>query len=82
MPRVQSLSLLPLAFLCLASCASTSVDVERLPPPPSALEPCAVPQALPQRALNDQEVELYWGRDRDALRSCGSRHAALATWSQ
>jgi len=37
---------------------------------------------LPQRALNDQEIEVYWGRDRDALRACGSRHAALSTWSQ
>jgi len=28
---------------------------------------------LPERALNDQEIEVFWGRDRSALRECGTR---------
>jgi hypothetical protein len=65
-----------LACLLAASCASTAA--ERPLPPPSLLVPCAVPVTLPERALSDQEVEVLWGRDRDGLRACGSRHAGLA----
>ena len=70
--------LLP-ACLCLASCASTSVD--RLAPPPSLTLPCRSPVVLPQRDLTDQEVEVLWGRDRDFLRACGSQLEALANWA-
>lgn len=49
-------------------------------PPPSLTQPCPAPVDLPQRALNDAEVEVLWGRDRSALRACASRHAALAEW--
>ncbi len=34
---------------------------------------CAEPQKLPDRALSDREIEIYWGRDRAELRSCGEK---------
>lgn len=57
--------LIAVAFLVLASCVSASVEAK---PPP-----CADPVELPDRALNDQEIEVLWGRDRSALRECGDR---------
>jgi hypothetical protein len=45
--------------------------------PPSLKEKCALPVELPERALSDREVEVFWGRDRSALRACGSRHSGL-----
>ena len=59
---------LALACLCLASCASTSAR----PVPP----PCDPPVTLPATALDDQQIEILWGRDRTALRICGDRLAA------
>lgn len=53
--------------LALASCDSTAD--RKAPAPP----PCDAPVTLPDRALNDQEIEVYWGRDRSALRECGGR---------
>ncbi|GGE24415.1 hypothetical protein GCM10011345_32970 [Gemmobacter megaterium] len=75
---------LQLAAACLlvASCGSTATDAPRHAPPPSLILPCAVPVALPERSLTDQEVEVFWGRDRAALRACGSRQAGLAGWVQ
>jgi hypothetical protein len=32
---------------------------------------------LPDTALDDRQIELLWGRDRDALRTCGARLAAM-----
>ncbi len=57
--------LLALACLGLASCGLPSGEAK---PPP-----CALPVELPDRGLNDQEIELLWGRDRSALRDCGRR---------
>lgn len=37
------------------------------------LGPCMEPQKLPDRALSDREIEIYWGRDRAELRSCGAK---------
>ncbi len=68
-----------LVFLLLASCGSTSGST--LPPPPSLTSPCAAPVALPERAMTDQEIEVQWGRDRTALRSCGSQLDGLAKWA-
>lgn len=39
--------------------------------------PCVTPVTLPDRALSDRDVEIYWGRDRSALRECGARVAAM-----
>ena len=37
---------------------------------------------IPERALTDQDVEVYWGRDRDSLRACGSMHYGLVKWGE
>ena len=71
---------------CLSAClltacgGSTVVEAVDLavPPSPSLLMPCREPVLLPERALSDREVEIFWGRDRSALRECASRHAGLA----
>lgn len=46
--------------------------------PASLLVPCDAPVALPSRDLTFTEVEVFWGRDRSALRTCADRHAGLA----
>lgn len=58
------------ACLALASCASGS---GKAAPPP-----CAAPVGLPDAALDDQQIEILWGRDRTALRECAAR-LAVAT---
>ena len=71
---------LPLtACLLTASCGLTSV--KPLLPPPSLTSPCKPPVTLPERDLNDQEIEVQWGRDRSSLRSCGSQLDGLAKWA-
>lgn len=62
---MRNLSAILLACLAAASCASTHTR--------PAVAPCDAPVTLPDRALSDQSIEIYWGRDRDALRTCGKR---------
>lgn len=68
----------------LAACAAIALSAcaadERASPVAQAslLVVCPAPVDLPQRDLTGAEVEIMWGRDRSALRSCASRHAALA----
>ena len=50
-------------------------------PPPSLTQPCADPARLPERGMTDQEIEVMWGRDRTALRLCGSQLDGLAKWA-
>lgn len=72
-----------LAALALSGCgASIAGEIETVPLPPSLTTACAAPVPLPERALTDQEVEVMWGRDRSALRACGSRHGALVEASK
>lgn len=66
---MQHLSPLLCAFLLIGCADSISVE------PAVAL--CQKPQKLPERALNDRDIEIYWGRDRDALKTCGERVLAL-----
>lgn len=61
----------------LTGCAA-STSVEPVTIPPSLKAACAAPVVLPERDLTDREVEILWGRDRSALRSCGDRHGALS----
>lgn len=70
------------ACLLVASCGSTGIDAPSHTPPPSLMQSCAVPVTLPARGLSDQEVEVFWGRDRAALRACASRHSGLAQWAR
>lgn len=57
-----------LACLALACCGSTNTPPPDLPPVPG-------PQQLPDRALTDQEIEVFWGRDRANLAMCVGRQA-------
>ena len=72
---------MPLAA-CLAA-ALTACAKDEPPPsqalvPPSLLVGCAAPVDLPQRDLTGTEVEILWGRDRSALRACGSQVSAIS----
>lgn len=63
-------------LLCLlAGCAASTPSAEL---PPSLTMPCQRPAPLPERALDDREVEVLWGRDRAALAACGDRVEVLA----
>lgn len=64
-------------FLVLVLTGCGSVDVAAPVIPASLMVPCDKPVALPSRDLTSVEVEVLWGRDRSALRTCGSRHGAL-----
>lgn len=55
-----------LVCLALASCGSKNMPPPDLPPVPG-------PQLLPDRALTDQDIEVYWGRDRANLAMCVAR---------
>jgi hypothetical protein len=46
--------------------------------PPSLTVPCDRPVALPDRALSDRDVEIYWLRDRRALAECADKAATLS----
>lgn len=59
-----------LLVLMLSGCAASN-SAE------TPLAPCEPPVTLPDRALSDRDIEILWGRDRDALRTCGERLAAL-----
>lgn len=62
---MHSLKLLLLVCLLTGCGGLTSVN--------PILGQCAEPQKLPERALSDREIEIYWGRDRAELRSCGAK---------
>lgn len=68
---------LPLALM--RSCGSIAADVA--PPPDMLVLPCQEPQGLPVRTLTLGEAEVFWGRDRGALRDCGDRHGLLVEWA-
>lgn len=80
MRTLLCLSSVSLLTACDGFSFGDPVDV-RFPPPPSLTAPCAAPVVLPSRTLSDRDVELLWGRDRGALRECGSRHAGLKEWA-
>ena len=70
--------ILPVACLPLALSACFGVDAPVLAAPPaSLLVGCPDPVAIPRRDLTGAEVEVFWGRDRAALRACMDRHGAL-----
>lgn len=71
--------ILPVACLPLVLSGCFGADVPLTDPPPaSLLVACTAPVAIPQRDLTATEVEVFWGRDRTALRECADRHGALA----
>jgi hypothetical protein len=50
-------------------------------PPPSLTAPVPLPVQLPDRGLSQRETEIYWGRDRSALRQCVGQLEGLADWT-
>lgn len=80
--RLAILTLGSALSLSLASCVTTpSPATLRLdPPPPSLVQACARPVALPERALTAAEVESLWARDAAALIQCGLEKAALISF--
>ena len=73
---------LGLAGLALTACGGSKGSDLHQGPPPSLTAPCAAPAALPDRAITQGEAEVLWGRDRRALRACGSRHSGLVEWME
>lgn len=65
----------------LTACGGYSpVDLD-VPKPDAVLTaPCPALQSDPGRALTQAEVEILWGRDREAARVCAGRHEALVDW--
>lgn len=73
-------TLLLLLPACLLTGCAGSIAANPPAPPPSLTLACAAPVALPERAMSDRDVEIFWGRDRTALRACAERHGALTDW--
>jgi hypothetical protein len=70
--------ILPVVCLPLVLSACFGADTPALrEPPASLLVECPDPVAIPHRDLTGREVEIFWGRDRAALRTCADRHSAL-----
>lgn len=68
-----------IALPCLLAACGGSIQGNELAPP-SLIEPCQMPAVLPDRALSQREVEIYWGNDRSALRACASQVTGLTDW--
>lgn len=67
---------LSLSALALTGCGASTPFVD--PVTPAALTaPCARPVPLPD-TLSDRDVEVFWGRDRNALLNCGAKIDTLA----
>lgn len=79
---LTSIQYKPLLVIALILAGCSSSYVERPRPAPSLLVPCAEPVRLPERGLSDQEVEIFWGRDRDALKACASKVSGLIEWEK
>lgn len=79
LPKAKRRLIWAVAGLALTGCADlTPGKVVAVAPPASAVAACSAPVTLPERDLSAAEVEIYWGRDRSALRICASRHEVLA----
>lgn len=73
--------MLPAALLMLGACNAFSVAKLDLEGPPVVLmTPGPELSSDPGRALSQSEVEIYWGRDRQAARVSQERHRALIVW--
>lgn len=62
-----------LSALALTACGASTPFAEPPKPPPTLAAPCARPVVLPDRYLSDRDVEVFWGRDRNALVECGGK---------
>lgn len=57
--------------MALAGCGGLTPSVD-------AVDPCAKPAQIPAGWLNDQQIEVLWGRDRRALLNCGDKVETLS----
>lgn len=74
---------LVLALCCAVAACSPRIAADISPPPDALLVACAEPQTWQRgQALSQAESEIFWGRDRTALRDCADRHALLADWAR
>ena len=60
-----------LVVLALTGCGGLTPSVE-------PTSPCVRPVAIPDRALTDVDVEVFWGRDRNELLKCGDKVETLS----
>ncbi|OIQ24407.1 MAG: hypothetical protein BM562_18275 [Alphaproteobacteria bacterium MedPE-SWcel] len=60
-----------LAVLARTGCFGSTASVD-------GADPCARPVQIPQRWLNDREVETLWARDRHALLDCAGKVEGLS----
>lgn len=58
-------------LLVLIGCADSTAFVEQT-------DPCKAPVQIPERYLTDQEVEIFWAKDRKELRDCGDKVETLS----
>lgn len=78
--------MLAVSALGLTACAgSTGVSIspkaaDFRPLPPEFRRMCNGPVKLPEVAINQAQVEDLWIKDRSALKSCRSRHAATVRY--
>lgn len=70
------------ASLCLLAACGGSTAGDIAPPPATLVVPCAQPVQLPDGPMTQAEVEIGWGADRAALRTCGERQGLLVDWAQ
>ena len=64
--------ILLMSLVLLMSCAEYTDFL------PSQAEPCDRPVLIPDRPLNDREIELYWGQDRNELLKCSDKVETLS----
>lgn len=64
-------------FLTLALCACLLNGCAKPAVAPVPVAPCEAPQAIPSGGLTAKRAAILWNRDREALRTCGARLAAM-----
>ena len=65
----------------LTACVGSTASVKPEGPPPSLVQECRAPVALPARDASQAEVERWWRADRAALAECREKHGGLAGWA-
>lgn len=82
--KLTTIPMLTIALLVLTACGDSTVRVEAptapVKPPVAFVVPCKDPVKIPERDLTQADVEKMWATDRDRLRNCSARHAAVITW--
>lgn len=79
--RHATLTALIASVSLVAACgAYSAAEVDVSPPPAVLMAPAPPLQSDPGRALTQAEVEIMWGRDREAGRTAMRRHAGLVAW--